>query len=156
MAERDDEPLVGRVRGTHQNLLEPLRLVGPLRYKKPDLVETLLVKDDRASRAKELQLQRQPLAAPGAAACDPGSSPTRRLPSSAARPRCRTFRPLQASGAVGSGSGKACSSSPNTSLGEPDQRRVQAQRVDREIIQGAVAGAGLAAPGETAASESAI
>ncbi len=67
VAGRDDEALVRRVRRAHQNLLEPLRFLGPLRHKKSDLVETLLVEDDRAARAKELQLQAA-LAAPGAAA----------------------------------------------------------------------------------------
>ena len=67
MTGRDDESLVRRVRRAHQNLLEPLRLLRPLRHKKSDLVETLLVEDDRPSRAKELQLQAA-LAAPGAAA----------------------------------------------------------------------------------------
>ena len=64
MAGRGDEPLVGRMRRTHQDLLEPPRFLRPLRQIESDLVETLLVEDDRAACAEELQLQAA-LAAPG-------------------------------------------------------------------------------------------
>src|ERR1700722_12325286 len=67
MAGRGDESLVRRVRRAHQHLPESLRLLWPVRHKKSDLVETLLVEDDRALRAKDLQLQAS-LAAPGSAA----------------------------------------------------------------------------------------
>ena len=67
MAGRDDEPLVGRMRWTHQDLPEPLSLRRPFRDIDLDLVETLLVENDPASRAERLQLQAA-FAAPGAAA----------------------------------------------------------------------------------------
>src|SRR5208283_5789663 len=63
----DDEALIGRVRGTHQHSLEALVLGGPFREIDGDFIESLLIEEDRAFRAENLQLQ-PPLAAPGAAA----------------------------------------------------------------------------------------
>src|SRR5271165_5891905 len=55
MARRNDEPLIGRMRRTHQDLPEPLSFCGPFRDVDADLVETLLVEEDGAPGPKRLQ-----------------------------------------------------------------------------------------------------
>ena len=64
---RRDEMLVGRMGGAHQHGLDPLVLDRPLSQVDADLVEPLLIEEDRPARAENLQLDAA-LAAPGGAA----------------------------------------------------------------------------------------
>ena len=77
VAGRRDEAVVGRMRRPHQHGLDALILRRAVGEIDADLVEPLLVEQDRAARPEDLQLEAA-LAAPGAAAdLDRAEAPSR-------------------------------------------------------------------------------